>query len=569
MDPTALTEALQELHAELSVLIGAQREQKVSFFQPLGRQGMASHALNDKTSVVLVFGSNRSGKTVWGVNEACAHAYGYRPWLPEDHPDYIVRLGNGEPIPVPNIGRIVAQNYKQAMVQTIQPKIEEWFPRGQYKIKKDNQGNPIRVDLSNGSVIHLMSNEQDDVAFEGTNGHWAWADEPIDKSKYIGIKRGLMDWSGHMWLTCTPLTQPWMADNLMTRADEVDPETGNIAVKFFKFSIWHNCIDYGGHISRPDILEFLKDLDEAEREARVHGNPLHLAGRVYKEWSPEAPFWVPITRIPRTYPRICIIDPHPRKPVAVLWAAISPDNQILVYRDLFDKKLRTITDVANQIKSLEGWTWIDEGRGRGHYERGERAEEVVMRIIDNSAQEDERTSGETVLQRFQKEKIWCQLAKKRNAQAGYDAIHQALKISYEWGEPGLIIDNTCHHVKKNFLNFVWDEWATSKQRDAKGPKQEARKYNDDFIDCIRYIYQFGLTYQMLRKQVDKRFKKEGPIIVNEHNQGPMTRKERRKWQTFSGYRQKPDSNSPGTRLYSTTKTTFRARLPLQSRLERE
>lgn len=559
MDETALTKTLQEIFAEVSVLSTAIQEQKVSFFRPIGRQGMASKALNDGTNVVLVFGSNRSGKTVWNIQECWAHAMGERPWLPKDHPDRIVRLANGEPIPVPNIGRIVAQNYKQAMVQTIQPKIEEWFPKGHYKIKKDNQGNPIRVDISNKSVIHLMSNEQDDMAFEGTAGHWVSIDEPCDYSKYIGLKRGLIDHSGHMWITCTPISQPWIADKLMARADEIDEETGKIAVKFFKFSIWHNCLEYGGFLRREDILEFLKDLDEAELEARLHGNPLHLAGRVYKEWSPEAPLWVPVTRIPTTYPRVCVIDPHPRKPVAVLWAAISPDDQMIVYRDLYDPALRTVSDVADKIKLLEGWTWLDHEK---RWVRGEKAEPVVLRIIDSSAQEDERTSGETILTRFRKEQIWCALAKKRNAEAGYDAIRDALKIKYEWGEPGLVVHSVCHHVKHNFLNFVWDDWATSKQRDQKGPKQEVRKNNDDFIDCIRYIYQFGITYRSLRNELDRRDQERERITVNEHLQGPMTRKERNRWPTSSRFNRRRESRQPGTTQYYTIRTSFRARSPL-------
>ena len=53
------------------------------------------------------------------------------------------------------------------------------------------------------------------------------------------------------------------------------------------------------------------------------------------------------------------------------------------------------------------------------------------------------------------------------------------------------------------LNFVYDEWATSKQRDLKGEKQEVRKTNDDMIDCIRYYYQSQLTYRILRGMMSR------------------------------------------------------------------
>jgi hypothetical protein len=475
---------------DLHALESAYLTNKIAFYEPIGQQPQF-HAAGS-AAVRLVLGSNRSGKTVAGVVEAIAHSLGERPWLPADHPDRIVKLTNGEPIPVPNVGRVIAQNFEQAIVQTIFPKYEEWAPSGQYRVKRDNRGIPKKITFNNGSVVHFMSNDQDNMAFEGPAGHWVWADEPIDYAKYVGLKRGLVDYSGHMWMTMTPLTQPWIADVIAGRANEQDG-----GVKLFKFSIWDNCKDNGGHLRREDIEEFLSDLREDELEARLHGNFLHLAGRVYKEWEPEAPYWVAAKPIPKTWPRVCVIDPHPRKPVAVLWLAITPDDEVICYRDLYDPKLKTITDVANRIKELEGWTEGDDGK----WYRGPSSEPVCFRIIDNSAQEQERTRGDTIWKRFAEEQLWCQLAKKRNAQAGYDAIHESLKVKYEWSSPGLVVYDCCTHVKQNFLNFTWDEWTSSKQRELKGDKQEVRKYHDDFIDCIRYYYQMGLNYKMLHREM--------------------------------------------------------------------
>lgn len=516
-------EQLKDLWKDLQALELAHDRSKISFYKPIGQQPQFHSA--DTSSVRLVLGSNRSGKSVAGVVESIANSLGYRPWLPESHPDRIVRLTTGEPIPVPNVGRVIAQNFEQAIVQTIYPKFEEWAPAGQYKVKRDNRGIPKQIIWNNGSIVHFMSNDQDDMAFEGTNGHWVWADEPIDYNKYVGLKRGLVDFSGHMWMTMTPLTQPWIADVIATRANDPD---GN--VKLFKFSIWDNCVENGGHLRREDIEEFLGDLREEELEARLHGNFLHLAGRVYKQWEPEPPYWVEPFDIPDTWPRVCVIDPHPRKPVAVLWAACNPDGQWFVYRDLYDNRLKTINDVSDKIKELEGWRRGDDGS----WVRGSRAEPVQLRIIDNSAQEQERTSGDTVWKRFAAEGLWCQLAKKRNAQAGYDAIHEALKIHNEWSQPGLVVFNTCQHVKHNFLRFCWDEWQTAKQRDQKGDKQDVRKTDDDFIDCIRYIYQMGLSYRSLRASARKDNDHytdihRGLDVMSGHHVG-MTRRERQAWQ---------------------------------------
>ncbi len=517
---------LRELWNALTTLEMAYATKKICFYKPIGKQPQFHEA--DLATVRLVLGSNRSGKSVAGVVEAIAHSLGYRPWLPEGHPNRIVRLSNGEPIPVPNVGRIIAQNYQQAVNQTIWPKIQEWAPAGWYTIKKDNRGIPVEIRWRNGSVIYLMSDDQDDMAFEGTNGHWFWGDEPFGRKKYSGLKRGLVDFSGHCWMTMTPLTQPWIHDVLVSRANEAD---GN--VKMYKFSVWDNCTENGGHLRREDIEEFLSDLREEELEARLHGNFLHLAGRVYKEWDPEPPYWVPRVRLPESWPRVCVIDPHPRKPVCVLWLAVSPDNQVFVYRDLYSSRLRTIRAVADEIKRLEGWTPVGEDRhGKKTYVRGESAESVCYRIIDTSAQEDEKTSGSTIRRTFAECDIHTALAKKRNKDAGIAAIHEALERKYEWSEPGLVIYDNCRKTKSDFLNFCWDDWGTDKQQELKGDKQEVRKNHDDAIDCIRYFFQSGCNYKMLRYHLrraetswDTEEESNGRGMMSGVS-GPKTRKER-------------------------------------------
>jgi len=443
-----------------------------------------------------VLGSNRSGKTVCGVNEATSHSLGYRPWLPQDHPLRIVRLTNGQPIPVPNVGRIIAQNYEQAIRQTIMVKIDEWAPRQEIDhIEKNTRGIPVGIHWKNGSVMHLMSNDQDDMAFEGPSGHWAWFDEPPERNKYTGISRGLVDYEGHSWLTMTPLTQPWINDVLVSRSGDPDGD-----IQMFRFSIWDNCTDRGGYLTPEAIRAFLSDLDEREIEARLHGNFLHLAGLVYKEWKPRPPFWVPWQPIPSSWPRVCVVDPHPRKPIAVMWGACSPSNIWYFYRTLFDRSLVTVRDVADKIRHLEGW--------KNEQVPGPNADPVVLRIIDTSAESQERSSdtrGMNIRKKFAEISPFLAhtKAKKDNADFGYDAIHQALKMRYEWDTPGIVVMNTCPQIKQNFMNFCFDEWNTGRLQSKMGDKETYLKTHDDFIDGIRYIFQMGLTYQMLRSMMNQ------------------------------------------------------------------
>jgi hypothetical protein len=393
------------------------------------------------------------------------------------------------------VGRVIAQDFEQAIRQTIWPKLVKYLPADSYTVRRDNRQIPKQVTLANGSIIYLLSDDQDDMVFEGTSGHWFWADEPIGQAKYIALRRGLVDHHGHCWLTLTPLSQPWIADAIETRGNDPDGK-----VKVYRFSVYKNVT-----MTRAAIDDFVADLPDHQKAARIGGQWLHLTGRVFKEWDAKPPFWVEPFDIPKTWPRACIIDPHPRKPIAVLWLATSPDNQVYAYRELFDKSLQTVDDVSIRIKELEGW--VRDADDNLHYDPS-MSEPIAMRLIDNSSREQERVSGDSIWKRFAANKLWCQLAYKRNAAAGYDAIHEALKTGkFEWDEPALVVFNACPTVKKNFLRHCWDEWATQRQRDAKGDKQDVRKIDDDFLDCIRYYYQTGLNYHFLKRE-SKRMQQE-------------------------------------------------------------
>lgn len=212
-------------------------KRKLFYYCPIGNQPKFHKA--GSTEIRVVFGGNRSGKTTAGAAEAVAHALGYRPWLPKTDPHYHIRNAAGNPIQVPSIGRIIGENFEVSVVQTIHPKIMEWAPAGSIvHIQKNARGVPVRYDFANKSVIHLLSNDQDDRAFEGPAGHWAWFDEPTTQRKFNGIRRGLVDYDGTCWMTMTPLAEPWINETLVSKANEPD---GRIEV--FYFSIWDNCTD--------------------------------------------------------------------------------------------------------------------------------------------------------------------------------------------------------------------------------------------------------------------------------------------------------------------------------------
>lgn len=486
---------LHDLIREVEAMEALYRTNRIVFFKPLPKGDQNRFFEKQTSNVRLVLGSNRSGKTACNVNEAISHSLGFRPWYDEDHPLRIVRLPDGNPIPVPNVGRMLAQGFEQ-INQTIWPKFEDWAPMHLIKrVGRNSRGVPVEAEWANGSKTFFYSNDQKDLSFEGQAHHWFSVDEPCDYRKWTGLRRGLVDYGGHCWMSLTPLGSLWLTDTVIKRAG-----TPGKGVEMFKFSIWDNCTENGGYLTRESIEDFLGDLREEELEARLHGNFIHLAGRVFKAWEPREPYWVAPFDIPLSWPRVVMIDPHSRKPILVVWLAISPDNQVFVYRSIWDNSLETVKMVAKEIHRRE----TDENGTR---------EPVVLRVIDDSSQEKDRTSGETIRRAFGAAGITCHLAQKRNAQAGYDAIKDALHIGkFEWDEPALVVFNCCEKVKSDFMNFAFDDWQTGRQRDLMGEKDAYRKTHDDSIDCIRYYYQGKYTYHGLKHAMrigeDRRFKDE-------------------------------------------------------------
>jgi len=484
--------ALQKIARDVQALERYYRDNKIVTFKPVGNQ-VNFFGSNARTR--LLFGSNRSGKSVCSTVEEIAHSLGYRPWLPEDHPDRIVRLDDGNPIPVPNRGYHLLENLKVAGTQVFLPKMEEWLPKGVAKIKKNNQGHPVAVEFNNGSVIHVLSQEQATTALEGASGHFVVSDEPPTRDKWIALTRGLIDFSGRAWIAATPIKASHFMAELMAEANTPGSSTELISI-----SIDDNRKSRGGHLEDKAVDEFIRSLRPDELQSRLHGKPAHLAGAVFKAWEPRPPFLVDPFDIPESWPRMMAIDPSPRKPLAAVWIAISPDNTWYIYRDVYTDSLITIKQFSEYIKEVEGWT----RRADGTWYQGADSEPVVLRLIDTSANTFERVGNATTRMAFGQHGISLMSAYKMGYMASIDKINEMIMVdeTFEWSTgPQLVIFNNCPRVVHEFLNFVWQPESTQHKATGADPMEKPLKTNDDCVDCIRYMVMTNAKYHSLARML--------------------------------------------------------------------
>lgn len=405
--------------------------------------GFQEAFFKSNASVRLVTAGNQSGKTHSAAVEAAMYALGIHPY---------------KKIRVPNVGLIVSgQAFKTGIEQIIVPKLKQVTGINDIvEIKNNSQGNPVKIIWSNNSITHLMSAEQDIEAFEGTTTGWAWVDEPISREIFIAIKRGMLTTGGHFWMTCTPLSEPWIYEDLyLAGISKADPN-----IECFVGSSDENI-----HISDEAKIEFKKHLTEDEIDIRWYGKFRHLTGRVFKSYKPEI-HKIPAFDIPPHWPVYVAIDPHKQKPHAVIFLAVAPNNNKYICNEIYVKC--GITQLAEHI--------LDIG---SQYN-------IVKRLIDSSASELDFERRETAKSMLSKAGVQTQVARKANLKnTGIMLINELFQ------KDELFVFEHCTRTHRELQNQIFQQ----NKRDPSVLMEEPQKKFDDATDCIRYILVERPTYR--------------------------------------------------------------------------
>lgn len=442
------------------------KSKKILYYTPYEKQ-LQFHQSPAVTRAIL--GGNRSGKTCAGGMEFLFHVTGLYPkWYKEDNK-----------LDTPVIGRIVAKDFQKGVGMVIIPFLEEWLDPSLVTRKYRNPiGIPVLWELRNGSKFDILTHEQDTGQFEGWRGQVAWFDEPPPRDKYIATLRGLVDYRGRNWLTLTPLSQPWIYDEIYNCKD-----TNRV------FSITTDIQD-NPHLSKEAIKEFEQTLTDEEKEARLHGRFLHLSGIVYKEFNNNIHICEP-PQIKENWTRYFCIDPHPRTPTACLWLAVDPFGNHWVYDELWLKDM-DIEQVSHAIHAQEGNL------------------PPKIRYIDPAMDKDNSLAGGfNTRKELMKHGIYCQRAS--TDELGMNRIRMALKpryvVKYGTEVPVLRISRKCTQTLYEFQHYIWAE---RKHEFGLTEKNTVKKANDHFMDCLKYIYNADPRY--MADEVEEEVVYEGEYV---------------------------------------------------------
>jgi phage terminase large subunit-like protein len=445
------------------------KKHKVLTYHPNPKQEKFHKAT---AQVRAIFGGNRSGKTTAGVIEFLMHmTQQYPDWYPEAN-----RFDG------PIKGRIVATDFTKGVGEVIIPAIEEWIDAtvgGAFieKRMRNPMGIPIKWILKNGNQFDILTYEQSDDFFEGWAGDIAWFDEPPPRAKYIATRRGLVDRNGICIMTMTPLKQPWIYDDIYTNDDP----------NYFVVTM---DIRDNPTLSEEAIKQFEQSLSEEEKEARIHGKFRHLSGLIFKEF--DAEYHVSDFKIKPHWTRYFCVDPHPRTPTACLWLAVDEQDQLYVYDELWLQDM-TVKEIAHAIKSQE-------------YNMP-----AKFRFIDPAMdKENELAGGFNVRKELMKYGVACSRA-NNDFDFGISRIRESLRPTFihliNASIPRLRIHPSCRRTIYEFQHYIWDEYTMRPEEH--DPKNKAKKKNDHFIDCLRYILNAQPRYFRLEDNDEEEIVYEG------------------------------------------------------------
>ena len=430
----------------------------------------------------IVAGGNQAGKSFSVAQEI-------RMWLTGDHPYQ----------EVPRAAKIylISSSYR-TIQEGVWRHLKDCIPGWRIEAKGPNIPGgwqiPTWVRMREGAQIDFISGEGREDArkkIQAAALHLFVIDEEVDELLWKECQVRLLRHGGRVVIAATFVrSEPWILD-LEDRA-----EAGDKDIDIFRSSTYRarDC----GHVDAK-VVQFLESsYSEEERQVRLLGRTRRSEGLVYPTFGKShicEPF-----EVPRSWTRYCAIDPGFRT-CAVIWAAVSPSNHYVVYREMyyhgkdFDEVLRGVLVAEGyEQNALDTSLWIfREGK----------TEDLAHRWIDPSAFSHHTTGalgwGVLLAQTSHRLGVGTRLtaAPARNdVVPGIEAIRRDLMEGIG-GTPRLRIFSSCSNLIRELRNYRWKQSSGGPR--TQDPKDAPVKKDDHGADCLRYLSNMGLTY---RKPLD-------------------------------------------------------------------
>lgn len=389
-----------------------------------------------------VFGGNRSGKTECGAVECIYIARGVHPYK-KNKPNvfgWVVSLSH-------EVQRDVAQ---KKILSYLNPDwIEDII---MHEGRKDSPENGVIDQLiiknvfGGRSVIGFKSCDQGREKFQGSSLDFVWFDEEPPKDIYDECKMRVLDRSGEIFGTMTPLK------GLTFIYDEIYMNKYNSKEVWYEFMEWAD----NPYLDKREVKKLTESLSDDVMESRRYGRFCQSKGLVYTEFDENVHVIDPFT-VPKDWQNNLSIDPGLNNPLSCHFYAVDYDDNVYVVAEHYEKG-KSVSYHAERIKALaKALDWKTDGSGR------------LTALIDSAANQRTLASEKSVSQLFFDEGILVNTKVNKDLFTGISRVKQYLKGRR------LYIFKSCPNLIREIKGYWW------------GKNDVPVKRDDHALDELRYF----------------------------------------------------------------------------------
>jgi phage terminase large subunit-like protein len=413
--------------------IRRREEERIRYFIPNEAQEQFIKAIQSETETAIFSAANACGKTAAGVNMIGNMFYGpQNEWFETDFFRKFKR---------PSRGRIISE--ATTIEQKIVPELKKWLKAGTYVARKLNRPFESYWKLMDGTEFDLLTNDQDKKEFESVDLDWIWEDEPPRRDiHHSSIAR--LRFGGIVIITFTPLKSGHFIFD-----DYQDREDGKKIIFTFG-DIEQNCFEHSkrGIIPHSTIIRWKAEYDPDEAEARLHGKPQSRYGRIHKLFDREKHL---ISELPANeYTWYFVLDPHERRPPAMIWVAVNPSDICIVVdewpNERFDKLRECSLDYDGIVKLIKA-------------KEEDMKINVEHRVIDpHCLNNPHSNTSMTIYQEYKARGI--KFDRRIRLFKGFEDVAQKKLDSYLSLKPNPMIYmmKNCRNVIYSLENWTWDDY---------------------------------------------------------------------------------------------------------------
>lgn len=203
----------------------------------------------------------------------------------------------------------------------------------------------------------------------------------------------------------------------------------------------------------------LLSMPEHQRKQLLEGNWDVNEGAAFPEFNREVHVVEPFV-IPHSWTKFRACDYGYSDHSGVVWIAVTPSEQLVVYRELYINKV-TAEDLADMILELDG------------------DEKIRYGVLDSSLWHNRGDRGPSLAEQMNRKGCRFRPSDRSRGSrvAGKNELHKRLQIDDFTGEPRLVIFNTCTNLIAQLPSIPLDK---------KNPEDVDTKAEDHMYDALRY-----------------------------------------------------------------------------------